>query len=213
MEYSISIRITFPEEITQVLRSEKERFVNEHGSSYKSEPHVTLYLDRYTAEGYPKLLKGLRALQVRPFVFSLIAPKMKVDKARHRNLYFMDVSNKSQITELHEAISKIAIPYRSPLVRDKTIQQLRSEEIVTDGTRESLKALGISEEIFDPHITLGEIDFDKPQVNIAILQKDLVAIEGKEISVSSVATFFYKKEDGAEKAQLIEELTVPFLPN
>ena len=56
MKYDISIRVNFPEEITSVLRKEKQRYINDYGSSYKSEPHITLYLDSYTVEGYPKLL-------------------------------------------------------------------------------------------------------------------------------------------------------------
>ncbi|TSC73667.1 MAG: hypothetical protein G01um101444_488 [Parcubacteria group bacterium Gr01-1014_44] len=41
MEYIVSIRIAFPEEISKVLKHEKGRFVAEYGSSYKSEPHIS----------------------------------------------------------------------------------------------------------------------------------------------------------------------------
>jgi hypothetical protein len=41
MEYEVSIRIDFPTNISEALRREKERFVAEYGSGYKSEPHIT----------------------------------------------------------------------------------------------------------------------------------------------------------------------------
>lgn len=212
MKYEISIRVNFPEEITSALQAEKQRYISEYGSSYKSEPHVTLYLDSYTAEGYPKLLDKLGQLRMKPFTISFLPPKVRVENDRHRNLYVVDVSNKEALCELHEKISTIAMPFRSPFIREKKQKELESKGIQIDGTRESLKAYDLSEELFDPHITLGEIDFDKPQADIEESQKNLKPIEGKEISVSSVTVFFYGKENGAEKAQLLEEIAIPFRP-
>ena len=213
MKYDISIRVTFPKEITDVLRREKQRFITEYGSGYKSEPHITLYLDSYTKEGYPKLLGQLRELRVKPFTISLLAPKVRIENNRHRNHYVMDISKKETLCELHEKISKIAIPYRSSFIREKSQKELERRGIHTDGTRESLKPYCLPEETFDPHITLGEIDFDKPQADIAKSRNNLTTIEGKKITVSGVTVFFYGKEDGAEKAHLIEEITIPFLTN
>jgi len=209
-KYDISIRITFPEEITAVLREEKQRFINDYGSSYRSEPHITLYLDSYTAEGYPKLLDKLRTFQVRPFTISLLAPKVRVENDRHRNLYVMDISNKETLRGLHDKVSELAVPYRSPFIREKTQKDLERRGIHTDGTRESLRSYALPEVPFDPHITLGEIDLDKPQADIALSQNNLKAIEGKEINVSSVTVFFYGKEDGAGKASLLDEVEIPF---
>ena len=210
MKYDISIRVTFPKEITSVLQKEKQRFISEYGSSYKSEPHITLYLDSYTEAGYPKLLEKLRELHAEPFAISLLVPRARAENDRHRNLYVMEISNKQALNELHETISEIAIPYRSPFLREKTRRQLEDQGIHTDGTRESLKHYHIPEESFNPHITLGEIDFEKPQADITDSEKNLEAIEGKEIIVSGVTVFFYGKEDNEEKAKLIEEITIPF---
>ena len=211
MKYDISIRVTFPEEITSILRKEKQRFITEYGSRYKSEPHITLYLDSYTAEGYPKLLTALRELRVKPFTISLLEPVMKVENNRHRNLYIMNISNKAALHELHDKISELAIPYRSPFIREKTQQELEQRGIQTDGLRESLKAHQIPEESFDPHITLGEIGFDKPQADITESQRNLRSIEGKEIAISGITVFWYGKENGAEKASLLEEVAIPFI--
>ena len=76
MEYEISIRVTLPAKISKVLKLEKDRFVVEYGSSYKSDPHVTLYLDRYTEDGFPKLIKDLEKLKFEAFTFSLLPPEM-----------------------------------------------------------------------------------------------------------------------------------------
>jgi 2'-5' RNA ligase len=210
MKYDISIRVTFPEGIADVLRREKQRFISEYDSRYKSEPHITLYLDSYTAEGYPKLLEKLRGLSVKPFTISLLAPKVRAENDRHRNLYIMDVSNKQQLNELHNKVSEIAIPYQSPFIPEKLQKRLEGQGIQTDGSRESLKAHDLPEEVFDPHITLGEIDFDKPQADIAESQKNLKTIEGKEIAISSISVFWYGKDEGDIKAHLIEEVAIPF---
>jgi len=211
MKYEISTRITFPQEISKVLKLEKDRFVAEYGSSYKSEPHITLYLDRYTQEGFSQLLHGLRELRVKPFAISLLEPKVRLEEDRHRNLYIMDISNKEQLRQLHDKVSEIAIPYRSPFLREKTWQRLEHQGIHTDGTRESLRAHEGAEiiEIFNPHITLGEIDFDRPQAEIADVRKNLKSIKGREIVISSIVVFLYGKKSGAEKAELIDEVTIP----
>jgi len=210
MTYEISIRITFPEEIAGILRKEKQRYINDYGSGYKSEPHITLYLDSYTADGYPKLLEKLEQLRVKPFSISLLAPKIRIENERHRNLYVMDVSNKAALNDLYEKISEIAAPYRSPFLRKKKQKELADRGIYTDGTRKSLPTHDIPDEPFDPHITLGEIDFDKPQANITESQKNLRLIEGKEIKISGVTVFCYGKEDNAGRVTLVEEKTISF---
>ena len=211
MKCDISIRITFPEDITRVLHEEKQRYITEYGSSYKSEPHITLYLDSYTEEGYPKLLSELRELRFAPFTISLLPPKVRVEQDRHRNLYVMEISNKESIHALQKEIARIADPYRSPFIREKTMERLAREEIHIDGSRASYEALHRPEDGFDPHITLGEIDFDKPQADIEISKRNLASIEGKEIVVTGVTVFFYGKKDGAEKYELIEEVGIPFV--
>lgn len=210
MKYEISIRVTFPEEITSKLRQEKHRFITEYGSRYKSEPHITLYLDSFTAEGYSKLLEALRRTQIKPFAITLLEPKVRVENHRHRNLYIVDVSHKQELHVLHNKISELAIPYRSPIIREKTKQELGRRGILTNGLRETLKKYQIPEEPFDPHITLGEIGFDKTQANITETQKNLRPIQGQEITISSITVFWYGKEDDAQKAHLLEEVVIPF---
>ncbi|MEK7124799.1 MAG: hypothetical protein AAB864_00125 [Patescibacteria group bacterium] len=207
MEYEVSIRILFPETINEVLEKEKDRFVVEYGSSYKSEPHITLYLDRYTEDGFPKLIKDLENPKLKSFTFSLLSPEMRIEKDRYRNLYVMEVSHKEQFKQFHDEVSRIAIPHRSPLLREKTRRRLEQQGIQADGTRVSAPE-GIDN--FDPHVTLGEIDFDKPQAEIAEVQKNLKQIEGEEIVVSSIEASFYGKESGAEKFKTIERVTISF---
>ncbi len=211
MEYEISIRITFPEKISKMLRLEKERFVTEYGSNYKSEPHITLYLDRYTREGFLQLLRDLQELRMKPFIFSLLEPRVRFEEGRHRNLYIMDVSNKEQLQGLHDKVSEIAVRYRSPLLREKVRQRLERQGVYTNGTRESLN-LYEGAEVFDPHITLGEIDLDKPQAEIKDVQRNLKQLEGEDINVSGIIIFFYGKEKNEEKAKLIDEVTIQFQP-
>ncbi len=211
MKCEISIRITFPDDITRVLREEKQRYIAEYGSSYKSEPHITLYLDSYTEEGYPKLLEELRPLRIKPFTISLLPPEVRHEENRRRNLYVMEVSNKEQIRVLRNEITKLADPYRSPFIREKTNERLEREGIHTDGTRANYEMLRPPQDDFDPHITLGEIPFEKPQADIEESRKNLTSIEGREITVSSVSVSLYGKKEGAEKYELVEEVKVPLV--
>lgn len=209
MEYVVSIRISFPETINKILKQEKDRFVAQYGSSYKSEPHITLYLDRYTPEGFPQLLHDLQELQVRPLSFSLLTPEARHEEDHQRNLYVINVSNKERIRELHVKVSDIATRYQSPLLRSKVRQRLEQQGIYTDGTRESLKD-DLKTETFDPHITLGEVRFEDPQPDLADVQKNLKELEGREIAVSNLVVFFDGKADGDEKFKLIEKVLIPF---
>jgi len=119
-------------------------------------------------------------------------------------------SAKEQLRQLHDEVSEIAIPYRSPLLREKTRQRLERQGVYTDGTRVSLNIH--EDEAFDPHITLGEIDLDKPQAEITEVQKNLKNIEGEKIVVSNIVIFFYGKENSMVKAKLIDEVTIPLKP-
>lgn len=210
MEYEVSIRINLPTEISEVLRKEKERFVAEYGSSYKSEPHITLYLDRYTEAGFPKLLHDLRELPLQPFTITLLPPQARREENRHRSLYIMDVSGKEQLRELHETISARAIPYRSPFLRTKARKRLEQQGIQTDGTRESLQVHGTPNESFDAHITLGEVGFDGPQPSLEDIRATLRSLEGRAIEVSEISVSFYGKAEGDETFKLIERVQVPF---
>jgi 2'-5' RNA ligase len=207
-EYEISIRICFPETITKILKHEKDRFVTEYRSNYKSDPHITVYMDRYTQEGFPQLIHDLQELRVHSFSFSLLKPKIRREENRLRNLYIIDVSNKEQIRELHTEVSQIAIRYCSPLLRSKVQQRLEQQGIHTDGTRESLKSTPEAEK-FDPHITLGDVGFDDFQPNLTDVQNNLKELEGKQVVISDLIVFFYGKVEGDEKFKLIEKVSIP----
>jgi 2'-5' RNA ligase len=193
-EYTVSIRITLPEELTAIIMREKNRFVSEYNSGYKSEAHITLYLSRYIKEGFPKLITDLRKFTFKPFDFSLL--EAKTISEGYRNLYFIDVSNKEQLEKLHIEISKIASPYKSPLLREKDRKRVE-------------QSISIAPRPFTPHITLGEVISNAPQPDIVAVKKNVAAVEGKKITVSNIVVFFYKKEDGAEKAEMIEEVKIP----
>ncbi len=49
-QYEISTRINLPKDVAKVLQEKKQHFVAQHGSHYRSEPHITLYLESYTRE-------------------------------------------------------------------------------------------------------------------------------------------------------------------
>lgn len=193
-EYSISIRVVFPETISEIIKQEKKRFVAEYGSKYKSEPHITLYLTRYTLsintkEGFPDLIHNLKKLSLKSFEISLLNPKIIVEEDRHRNLYIIDVLGKEQLQELRNRIHIVADQYRKTILGEEN--QERGKEL-------------------EPHITLGEIDFDRPQAELAEVQKNVKKVIGERITVSDIVVFFYAKEAGEEKMRLLEEIKILF---
>jgi 2'-5' RNA ligase len=211
MEYIVSIQVPFPEKISKVLKQEKDRFVAKYGSSYKSEPHITLWLGRYTKEGFLKLIPDLQELSLKSFTISLLKPEVIKEGGLHRHLYIIDASNKEQLRALHKEISKIAVRYRSPLLREKDQKRLRAGLYGTE-ERQNLDSYGYARALqsFEPHITLGEIDVNDPQPVLKDIQKNLEQIEGEEIIVSQIVVVFHGKESGDEKAKLIEEVAIPF---
>lgn len=198
MEYiELSIRITLPPEISAVIKKEKERFVAEYGSKYKSEPHITLYLARYTKDGLEKLPLDLQQFAYVPFSFTLLGPEVSLREGK--NHYVVDVSDKERIEDLHVKISEIASRYQSPLLRQS--DQARVEQ-----------GIRLEPQPFVPHITLGSVNVDAPQPSLADIRNNLKAIQGKEVTVSDVTAFFYGKETSEEKAKPIKEVKISFPP-
>jgi len=209
MEYEVSIRINFPADISETLRREKERFVAEYGSGYKSEPHITLYLDRYTEEGFSQLISDLKKLYVEPFTITLLEARANLEPNRHRNLYVVDISDKEQLRQLHDKMQEIAVRYHSPLMRGKIRKQLEQQGVVTDGKRENLPSSWRDAQTFDPHITLGEIDLDMRQPDLVEVQENIKNLRGAKIAVSSFSVALYGKQSGEEKFKLIEKVIIP----
>ena len=207
MEYVVSIRIPFPETIGNVLKREKDRFVSQYGSSYKSEPHITLYLDRYTREGFSKLINDLRGLSMKPFTISLLKPNVRLEEDRQNNLYVMDVSDKEQIQELHDKILELAIRYQSPLLRSKVRHRLEQQGIYTDGKRENLKDAYV-DQTFDPHITLGQVGINDPQPDLKDVERNLKELVGEKITVSHLIVMFDGKMNDDKHFKLVEKATI-----
>lgn len=211
MEYEVSIRIDFPAKISEALAREKERFVAKYGSSYKSEPHITIYLDRYTKEGFFQLVHDLGELSVEPFEISLLETKVRLESERYRNLYVVDISNKEQLIKLHNEVKKIAVRYHSPFLREKVRKQLEKQGVITDGKRENLPSSWSDTQTFDPHITLGEIDLDESQPDLSEVQERVKNLKGVRVNISTFSALLYGKKDNEEKFKLIQKLKIPLI--
>ncbi len=195
-EYVVSIRITLPETVRRVIKKEKDRFASQYGSGYKSEPHVTLYLSRYTKDGFSKVIHDLKELHFKQFTFLLLSPKMVKENGLRRNLYIVDVSNKEQLRELHNTVVNVADRYRSPLLREKEQKHLE-QGLYSDSE-------------WYPHISLGEVGIDDAQPELSDIEKNLRQIRGEEIVVLNLTVFFHGRERGEEEAKLVKEVLIPF---
>jgi 2'-5' RNA ligase len=209
MEYVISIRIDFPDAISAILRQEKERFVAKYGSKYGSEPHITLYLDRYTPEGYSKLVEDLKEIRIRPFVITLLQPKIIFVEERQSNHYVLGVSGEEGLKLLQGKVSEIARRYESPSMRSRVTERLKQQGVQTDGTRESMAGV-MQDEIFDPHITLGDVAADEPQPDLKDIRTRLKKLGGEEIIVSSIIVVFDGKKESDKMFKSVEKFCYSF---
>lgn len=212
MEYILSIRISFPQSITKVLKREKNRFIAKYGSAYKSEPHITLYLGRYTKRGFLKLIRDLQSLSIKQFIISLLEPKITREKALHRKLFFVDVSNRKELYALHAAILKTAVRYRSSLLRKKEQERLR-KGLYGKVERNNLKRYGYAQalQLFKPHITLGEVDIDAAQPTLANVKNNLRSLRGTKFSVLGFTALLHEKRSSKKDAKLIKEVRIKLL--
>lgn len=211
-EYTVSIRITFPEAVTAALKQEKDRFVASYGSSYKSDPHVTVYLDRYTPEGFAPLLSALRTLLFAPFEVSLLEPRVTRDETRGHMFYIVDVTPKGVLEKLHAAVLALATPHRSPLLREKEQKRFDEGKLSKEAYAERMqhREAGTPYQ-YDPHITLGDVAFDAPQPDMAEVARNVQDVIGTKIEVKGLDVFFHSKAPGAERAEQIERVFVPFV--
>lgn len=196
MEYAeISIRVTLPEDINEVLLREKNRFVSEYGSTLKSAPHITLYLGRYTDEGFHQLMEGLKELALEPTSFLILG--LKVILGEHSNSYEVDVSNHEELAALHTKVSEVASRYQSPLLRERDQKRLE-------------KGIPLNNGSWTPHISLGSTLVDGPQPNREEVEQNIKSVVGRQVDVSSMTVFFYGKKKGEEKNKIVEEIKVDF---
>lgn len=212
MEYILSVRIPFPQTINKVLKREKDRFVAKYGSSYKSEPHITLYLGRYTKQGFSKLIPDLLSLSIKQFSVFLLKPKMTLGKEFQHKFFFVDISNKKELYALHVAVLKLTVRYRSPLLRKKDQQRLRTG-LYGKAERNNLSRYGCVHvlQLFEPHITLGEVGVNEKQPALADVQKNLKSIKGARFSVSNFTALLHEKRNNKEGAKLVKEVKIKLL--
>jgi hypothetical protein len=141
MEHEVSIRINFPEHISEILHREKKRFVAEYGSAYASEPHLTLYLDRYTKEGFVRLMHGIRELKFEPFVLTLLDVRVSAE-LNHRNLYVIEISNTEQLKKLQRHVQKIACATKALFYEKRHVSSSNKKGSLRTASERNYQAVG-----------------------------------------------------------------------
>jgi 2'-5' RNA ligase len=213
MEYLLTIRIDLPSSIAKVIRREKLRFVTRYGSSYKSEPHITLYLGRSTKTGFPKLVRALRQLPLRQGAVSVRAPRTVIKGRPQRKSFFVAISNAETLRALHAAILPTAARFRSAYLRRKDQVRLRKGLLGAEELR-NLRRYGYADvlRLFEPHITIGRVDAADPRPKLAEVRKNLKPIEGKMLPVSTLTVLLYAKKSPTEAAKEIERTKIELSP-
>lgn len=159
MEIVLTVTIPLPQQYgDKVERLQRKYF----GIRLVDEPHITLYLCKFPAKNYTKLLEAFTTYKFEkvPMVIS----NVKTEK----QFYFYEVKS-TKLNLLHRKILKIANPYRAGLIRHKDLQRSKSGQI--DGRKKKrLLTYGYTQVLsgFNPHVTLGTSNTPIPKTLLRI---------------------------------------------
>ena len=206
MEYILTIRIPLPLKVKKVISREKKRLVTKYGSGYESEPHITLYLGRYSKSGFSRLVEYIETVSIKSFNISLLNPGVTMSKNRSTKFFFLDVSSKKQIHDLHTRVLKAVALYRGSLLRRKDQNRVR-QGLFSKKEVSNLNKYGYARvlKLFSPHITLGEVGTDRAGPKLSDLRKNLASIKGVNFAVDRIVLMLYEKESEKIKARLLEK--------
>jgi len=84
------------------------------------------------------------------------------------------------------------------------------DQFIEHGKRENLPRSWKDAQVFDPHITLGEVDMDVQQPDLAEVQKNIKNLKGAKITISSFGAALYGKQNSEEGFKMIAKVIIPF---
>jgi len=190
MEYILGVHIPIPPNQAKLIASVKSKNHIEYPGNYKYQPHITIYLCRFTKAKFKKLFKNLKTKNFKSFLLR-IGKLEKQTNNKNSFIYLSLVKNKSLIL-FHEYILKIANPLRGELIRSKDKIKIESGEYTNIQKRYLLK-YGYYRvlKFFIPHITLGELTANDIK-KLKHFKSDLNKLKGIEFRINYYIIGLYK---------------------
>ncbi len=190
MEYILGVHIPIPPKLAKLIVSVKSKNYINYPGNYKYQPHITIYLCRFTKEKFRKLLRNLKTNNIKSFVLKIGKLKQQSD-GKILFIYLSLVKNEYLIS-FHKYILKMANPLRGMLIRSKDKIKIKSGDYTNIQKRYLLK-YGYHRvlKFFIPHITLGELAANDIK-KLKHLKSDLNKLKGIEFRINYYIVGLYK---------------------
>jgi hypothetical protein len=195
MEKIIGIHLDIPRNavniITDALRKTKIRYPR----NYSYVPHITLYLCRFPARQFPKLVKSIASRKI-PAVY-LHINKVSGQKQKNSKTFLSLVFRRSvPIQRLHRQIVLSANKLRGSLIRTKDQKRLK-QDYFSKQEEMYLKEYGSPRvlALYKPHITLGEVPLSAVRQSMARFNPFLRKLKKMELPLATLVVGLYEYDN------------------
>jgi 2'-5' RNA ligase len=172
METVLTITVPLPQQYGQRVECLQRKYF---GIRLVDEPHITLYLCKFPAKDYAKLLDDFTTYKFEKVPMAI--SNIKTEK----QFYYYEVQS-TKLNLLHRKVLKIANPYRAGLIRHKDLQRIKNGQI--DGRKKKrLLAYGYTQALsgFNPHVTIGTSNTPIPK---ALLRMPKIQYTATKLTLS-----------------------------
>lgn len=199
-EYVLGIHLLLPPELTRIIvRARKLANKALVGQYHNYDPHITLYLARYTPARYSKLVKYFttsrpQACQV---TFGQI---QRWSSWRDWPFFILPVVRSPQLYQLHRVVLRPANQLRGNLIRSKDRKRILSGQH-SRRTTNLIERYGYYQVLdgFHPHLSLGEIAAGVAAKALRIFTHEIDKLHSKHWKATSMVVGLYRfnpKTDG-----------------
>lgn len=202
VNYQLGVYIKLPKEWREKIGTIKQEF-SAYNNIYGQEAHLSLYICALKSiDHFDNFCLDLKnKLYIKSFELTLDKVKMK------NYFYYLDVKPHDILEEIHQRVLFIAQIHREGLIRKKDLERLKTY-YYTQKEKLYLKAHGFARvfDLFEPHITLGDLKLTQKKVNINLLQKQIDDIGLKMIQIKSITVAIFEENNWCKmvKEELIK---------
>lgn len=195
MEKIIGIHFNIPKPVSGIISKTIKRVVISYPSNYEYAPHITVYLCRFPAEKFSKLIGRIKALKSQPISLkvSRVRAQRDIDNQAFISLTF---AKTEQIKKLQRHIFQTANNLRSGLIRSKD-QGLLKQGVLSEKERLYLTKYGSYRilSLYSPHITLGKAPWHQATLTVKKCEQSLRLLRGFPLTLSTLVVGLYKYDN------------------
>ncbi|MFZ5391144.1 MAG: 2'-5' RNA ligase family protein [Patescibacteria group bacterium] len=202
MENTLGIHINLPSQLVLSIKKAKDRVGLEYWGNYNFDPHITLYLSRFSRKNFSKLVSGLTNLSVRPFKLRISSVMFAQEEGGV--FCYLSVARSVNLLKLHKLVVNSANGLRENLLRQKDVFKIKKGYY--NATQEGyIKKYGYLRvlKFFNPHVTLGQVannEFDKKKFrDLFIIFRNRII----EVNSLTVGLYSYDNKKGIYRKEIL----------